>query len=262
MGDAFTAGAALVACEGFCGFPAAALSEADAPAAARPLRGCAAGGQDDLLRLASVHEGKELRFGLLADLPAAKTETAPGDAALIQEAKRFVEELNRKYGGGFYLFLRQRSFDGEEWSGFERKRGALTELAKLLCGQNSALEVTGDREALRGTRFIISLDADTRVFPGTLGQLIGAALHPLNTPRPGPDGLPVSGHAVIHPRIETELESAGATDFALIFAGSGGSDPYGGLSTELYMDAFGSGGFAGKGILDGAARKSCRKNAC
>ena len=221
------------------------------------LLGCVELKRLEELRLASVHEGKELRFGLLADLPAAKTETAPGDAALIQEAKRFVEELNRKYGGGFYLFLRQRSFDGEEWSGFERKRGALTELAKLLCGQNSALEVTGDREALRGTRFIISLDADTRVFPGTLGQLIGAALHPLNTPRPGPDGLPVSGHAVIHPRIETELESAGATDFALIFAGSGGSDPYGGLSTELYMDAFGSGGFAGKGILDAGMLLRC-----
>ena len=90
------------------------------------LLGCVELKRLEELRLASVHEGKELRFGLLADLPAAKTETALGDAALIQEVKRFVEELNRKYGGGFYLFLRQRSFDGEEWSGFERKRGALT----------------------------------------------------------------------------------------------------------------------------------------
>ena len=202
------------------------------------------------LRLACRHEGKALLFGLLADLPGAKAENMPGDAALIAEAEKAVKALNEKYGGGFYLFLRKRSFDGESYSGFERKRGALTELAKLLCGQESSLTVTGDSEALRGTRWIISLDADTRVFPGALSKLIGAALHPLNTPVPGPDGLPVSGHAVIHPRIETELQSAGATDFALIFAGPGGSDPYGGLSTELYMDAFGSGGFAGKGILN------------
>ena len=221
------------------------------------LLGCVDPGRLEELRLASIHEGRELRFGLLADLPESKTETAPGDEALILEAKRRVEALNEKYGGGFYLFLRPRSFDGERYSGHERKRGALTELAKLLCGQESALSVIGDRAALGGTRYIISLDADTRIFPGSLGELIGAALHPLNTPLPGPDGLPTAGHAVIHPRMETELSSAGATDFALIFAGPGGSDPYGGLSTELYMDAFGSGGFAGKGILDAGMLLRC-----
>ena len=221
------------------------------------LLGCVELKRLEELRLASRGEGKELLFGLLADLPAAKSKSVPGDAALIEEAETTVEALNQKYGGGFYLFLRERSFDGESYSGFERKRGALTELAKLLCGQDSALTVTGDTEELRGTRYIISLDADTRVFPGTLGQLIGAAMHPLNVPVPGPDGLPVSGHAVIHPRIETELESAGATDFSLIFAGPGGCDPYGGVSTELYMDAFGSGGFAGKGILDAEMLLRC-----
>ena len=221
------------------------------------LLGCVELERLEQLRLASRREGENLLFGLLADLPGAKTETAPQDAALIAQAEETIRALNEKYGGGFYLFLRKRSFDGEGYSGHERKRGALTELARLLCGGESALSVTGDREALRGTRYIISLDADTRVFPGALGRLIGAALHPLNRPVPGRDGLPVSGHAVIHPRIETELESAGATDFALIFAGPGGSDPYGGLSTELYMDAFGSGGFAGKGILDARMLLKC-----
>ena len=221
------------------------------------LLGCVELKRLEELRLACAHEGKELRFGLLADLPAAKTQTCPGDEALVREAKEYVEGLNQKYGGGFYLFLRPRSFDGEGYSGFERKRGALTELARLLCGAASTLEVTGDPEALKGTRYIVSLDADTRIFPGSIGQLIGAALHPLNRPQPGPNGLPVSGHAVIHPRIETELSSASSTDFALIFAGPGGSDPYGGVSSELYMDAFGSGGFAGKGILDAAMLLRC-----
>ena len=221
------------------------------------LLGCCDPGRLEELYLVSRREGRELRFGLLADLPGAKTETAPGDEALIADARRNVERLNRQYGGGFYLFLRGRTFDGEGYSGHERKRGALTELAKLLCGEENALTVTGDREALRGTRYIISLDADTRVFPGSLGELIGAALHPLNTPRLSPEGRLTGGHAIIHPRIETELESAGATDFALIFAGPGGSDPYGGLSTELYMDAFENGGFAGKGILDAELLLRC-----
>lgn len=221
------------------------------------LLGCVELKRLEELRLACRREGKELLFGLLADLPPSRRRAEARDEVLIREARDRVEALNRKYGGGFYLFLRRRSFDGEGYSGYERKRGALTELAKLLCGEASALEVTGDRAALKGARYILSLDADSRIFPGAAGQLIGAALHPLNRPQPGPDGLPRAGNAVIHPRIETELESAGATDFALIFAGPGGSDPYGGLSAELYMDGFGSGGFAGKGLLDATLLLKC-----
>lgn len=32
-------------------------------------------------------------------------------------------------------------------------------------GEDSELSVTGDEAALRGTRYIISLDADTRIYP-------------------------------------------------------------------------------------------------
>jgi len=221
------------------------------------LLGCCDPGRLEELRLVSRREGKNLSFGLLADLPAAKAQHTPEDEALLREAGEAVEALNSKYGGGFYLFTRERSFDGNGWCGHERKRGALLELAKLLCGEPTALHTVGDCEALRGTRYILSLDADTRVRPGALGELIGAALHPLNRPETGPDGVVRAGHGVIHPRIETELASASATDFALIFAGPGGSDPYGGLCSELYMDAFGSGGFAGKGLLDARLLLRC-----
>ena len=142
--------AGLVAGQGSGGLSAAALSDAAPPAAPRShggvpeegrsicvlsaLLGCVELGRLEELRLASVHEGSELCFGLLADLPAAKTRDRPGDEALIRR-RRAGGGLNRKYGGGFYLFLRPRTFDGDGYSGFERKRGALTELAKLLCGQ-------------------------------------------------------------------------------------------------------------------------------
>ena len=212
----------------------------------------------EALRLASRREGRNLSFGLLADLPAAPTAETEADAGLLSQAREAVEALNAKYGGGFYLFTRPRSFDGEGYSGHERKRGALVELARLLCGQESGLRVTGDVSALKGTRYIITLDADTRIYPGSLAKLIGAALHPLCRPViDGRTNTVVSGHAIIHPRIETELASANATDFSLIFAGSGGSDPYGSLCGELYMDAFDSGGFAGKGLIDAAALLRC-----
>ena len=214
------------------------------------LLGCCEPERLEELRLLSRREGNNLLFGLLADLPAAPEAEMPGDAALLERAQKTVEALNRRYGGGFYLFTRERRFDGESWCGRERKRGALLELARLLRGEDSSLRVVGDLAALADTRFLLSLDADTRVWPGTLGELIAAALHPLNVPCLDARGRIVSGYGILHPRIETELESATSTDFSLIFAGPGGCDPYGGLSGELYMDAFDCGGFAGKGLIE------------
>ena len=210
------------------------------------------------LRLACRSEGGNLQFGLLADLPASKSQSTKEDEQLLRQTRRAIRQLNRKYGGGFYLFTRQRSFDGEQYSGKERKRGALLELAKLLNGRPSALEVTGAPEDLSGTRYIVTLDSDTQVYPGSVGELVGAAIHPLNRAVVDPRRHVVKeGYGLIHPRMSTGLQSANATDFALIFAGAGGSDPYGALCGELYMDAFDNGGFAGKGIIDAAALLEC-----
>ena len=210
------------------------------------------------LRFACRREGKNLSFGLLADLPEADRARTEDDAAILSAACKAVEDLNRKHGGGFFLFTRERSFDGEGWTGQDRKRGAMLELAKLLCGRPSALHDTGDRAQLAGTRYILALDSDTRLYPGAVGELIGAMLHPLARPQIDPIKQVVTrGRAVLQPRMDTELASANATDFALIFAGAGGCDPYGGLCSELYMDAFGSSGFAGKGILDARALLQC-----
>ena len=202
-------------------------------------------------RMAARREGPELLFGLLADLPEAQAETAPGDESLLHAAKAGIEALNERYGGGFYLFTRPRSFDGRVWTGFERKRGALLALAALCAGEESALSVTGDPVPLRSVRFLLTLDSDSVLSPGSASELIGAMLHPMNRPRLDEEtGLVTAGHGVIQPRLITEPESARATDFALVFAGPGGSDPYGGLWGEGNQDAFGSCGFAGKGILD------------
>ena len=215
-------------------------------------------GRLEQLRLACRSEGRQLSFGLLADLPAAESEQTEADEEILRAARDAVTDLNRRCGGGFYLFTRPRRFDGERWTGYERKRGALLELARLLCGEPSALQVEGDTEALAGTPYILTLDSDTELYPGAAGELIGAMLHPLN--RPVLDekrGIVTRGHALIHPRIDTTLESAYATDFALVFATGRGSDPYGGLCGELYMDAFANGGFAGKGILDARCLLAC-----
>lgn len=167
--------------------------------------------------------GEQLLFGLLADLPEADMEHAPIDPAILRAAREEIEALNARYGGRFYLFTRKRvqTPDGK-WSAWERKRGALLRLAQLLCGE------------------------------------AGAMLHPLN--RPVVDarrGVVTHGYGLLHPRMATELQSARASDWARVFAGPGGSDPYGGVCGELYMDCFDRGGFSGKGILDVRALLAC-----
>lgn len=197
-------------------------------------------------------------FGLLADLKESEHSDMPEDKDILNAASSVINELNRKYGAKFYLFTRKRVYNGESYSGHERKRGAIMELVSMLLDKRSTLGVCGEKDALHGINYIITLDSDTKVYPGSVESLISAMLHPLN--RAVIDrkkGVVTKGHAIIQPRISTELMSANATDFSLIFAGAGGSDPYGGLCGELYMDMFSSGGFAGKGIIDVNALNTC-----
>lgn len=204
--------------------------------------------------------GEQLLFGLLVDLPEADMEHAPIDPAILHAARTEIEALNARYGGRFYLFTRERvqTPDGK-WSAWERKRGALLRLAQLLCGEADAMHcAAGDAAALRGTAYLLTLDADTRLTPGAARALVGAMLHPLN--RPVVDarrGVVTHGYGLLHPRMATELQSTRASDWARVFAGPGGSDPYGGVCGELYMDCFDRGGFSGKGILDVRALLAC-----
>ena len=204
--------------------------------------------------------GENLTFGLLADLPEADHAHAPVDPAILRAARTEIEALNARYGGRFYLFTRERTRtpDGN-WCAWERKRGALLRLAQLLCGEADAMHcAAGDAAALRGTAYLLTLDADTRLTPGAARALVGAMLHPLN--RPVVDarrGVVTHGYGLLHPRMATELQSARASDWARVFAGPGGSDPYGGVCGELYMDCFDRGGFSGKGILDVRALLAC-----
>ena len=202
----------------------------------------------------------QLTFGLLADLPEADMEHAPIDPAILRAARAEIEALNARWGSRFYLFTRKRvpTPDGK-WSAWERKRGALLELARLVLDRPGALHcAAGDAAGLSGTVYLLTLDADTRLTPGAARALVGAMLHPLNRAVVDAQrGVVTRGYGLLHPRMATELESANATDWARVFAGPGGADPYGGACGELYMDCFDRGGFPGKGIIDARALLDC-----
>ena len=213
-------------------------------------------------RLASRNCGENLILGILADLPDAENKSMPNDEKYINASKTAIDELNKKYGGGFFFFIRDRVYSkpDKRYMAWERKRGAITELANLLCGSASNLKcLSGNNLSLRGVRYILTLDEDTRLTPGTAKELIGAMLHPLNTPVIENNKV-IAGHAILHPRISVELSSCNKSNFARISAGHGGTDPYGSDSSELYMDVFDSGGFAGKGIIDIEAFSECMRS--
>ncbi len=205
-------------------------------------------------RLANRDAGENLLFGLLADLKEAGQRRVREDGPILDAARAAVEALNRQYGGGFYLFFRERERNEADgvWMGRERKRGAIEELVRLLSGEKSALRaLCGDGNALKGTGFILTLDADTRLTAGTARELVGTALHPLNVPViDEAQKRVVSGYGILEPRVAVELESAGKTDFSRLFAGVGGFDPYAGAVSDLYQDLFDEGTFMGKGLIN------------
>ncbi|MGB8435872.1 MAG: glycosyl transferase, partial [Burkholderiales bacterium] len=204
----------------------------------------------------------ELHFALLSDWTDAATETVDGDAALVDAAAAGIDRLNRRYGrapGGerFLLFHRRRMWnEGQRrWIGWERKRGKLHELNRLLRGATDTTFVAvGGRPPAPpdGVRYVITLDADTRVPRETVRRLVGKMAHPLNHPRfDAGTGRVVEGYGVLQPRVTPSLPiGREGSLYQRIFSSMSGIDPYAAAVSDVYQDLFGEGSYTGKGIYD------------
>lgn len=136
--------------------------------------------------------------------------------------------------------------------GWERKRGKLRQLNHfILTGEAGDLRFeAGDGNRFRGARYVITLDADTRLPPGTASRLVGTLAHPLNEPRFGPGGEVTSGYTVLQPRLETAPVAGERTIFQRLYQGERGIDLYTHAVSDVYQDLFGEGIYAGKGIYE------------
>ncbi|NLB81501.1 MAG: hypothetical protein GX800_07825, partial [Clostridiaceae bacterium] len=191
-------------------------------------------------------------FGLLGDFPDGPKEQTPQDQKITDAVMNVISELNKKYPNRFYLFQRKRMYqpNNKLYMGWERKRGAIVELCRLLRGdKNTSFINTYDMSALPKVKYLITLDADTRLPRDTVKELVGAMAHPLNKPQIS-NGRVISGYAIMQPRINISVESANTSFFSRVFAGQGGIDLYSGAVSDLYQDLFCEGSFTGKGILD------------
>ena len=204
----------------------------------------------------------ELYFALLSDWTDAETETAPGDAELLAAATVGIARLNQRHepgqaGARFLLLHRRRVWDEAEgrWMGWERKRGKLHELNRLLRGGTDTTFVASDGHAPEvpvGVRYVITLDADTRLPRGAAKRMVGKMAHPLNAPRFNAQlGRVIEGHGVLQPRITASLPTGrDGSVFQRVFSSAAGIDPYAFAVSDVYQDLLDEGSYSGKGIYD------------
>lgn len=214
----------------------------------------------EIHHLASL-EG-DVHFALLSDWADAPAETQEADAALLALASDGIARLNARYpaiagGDRFFLLHRRRQWCPSEgvWMGWERKRGKLQELNRLLRGSSDTSFITTDGRAPivpEKVRFVVTLDADTRLPRDTVRRLIGKLAHPLNQPRFDPaSGRVIEGHGLLQPRITPALAIGHEGSwFQRLFSTHSGIDPYAAAVSDVYQDLFGEGSYAGKGIYD------------
>ncbi|MEO8936738.1 MAG: glucoamylase family protein [Burkholderiaceae bacterium] len=204
----------------------------------------------------------EVYFALLTDWADADAELVDGDQALLASAIAAMDQLNLRHLAGeagprFLLLHRRRVFSSGEacWMSWERKRGKLQELNALLRGATTTTFMALDGIAPRvpdAVRYVITLDADTRLPRDAALRLIGKMAHPLNAPRF--DRVlqrVVDGYAILQPRVTPSLPTGrGGSFYQRVFAGPSGIDPYASASSDVYQDLVGEGSFTGKGIYD------------
>jgi cyclic beta-1,2-glucan synthetase len=200
--------------------------------------------------------GGELSFALLSDWPDSDVEESSADRALLKLARREVAALNRRYPREerprFFVLHRRRLYNSGEgcWMGWERKRGKLQELNALLRGDRDTTFILDHGPALpKDIRYVMTVDADTRMTRDTVRRLVGKMQHPLNQPVIGKGGRIVSGHGILQPRVTASLTTSDeASLFQRIFSVNRGMDPYVFAVSDVYQDLFNSGTFTGKGL--------------
>ena len=222
-----------------------------------------ADGIDNLIARLEVHylsnPAGEVHFALLSDWIDADVESSEGDADLLAVAASGVARLNERYpmagaADRFLLLHRRRVWNDSQgrWIGWERKRGKLHELNRLLRGSSETTFLARVQSLPAGVRYVVTLDSDTRLPRDAVLRLVGKMAHPLNRPRLDPaEGRIVEGYGVLQPRVTPSLPvGQEGSLFQRIFSGNSGIDPYAAAVSDVYQDLFGEGSYSGKGIYD------------
>jgi cyclic beta-1,2-glucan synthetase len=215
---------------------------------------------DELVRNLEVHylanPRGEISFALVSDWADSPVEETAADLEVLDYAKREIAELAGRYAYDgrtrFYLLHRRRLFNPAEgvWMGWERKRGKLHELNLLLRGDGDTTFLPGANMVPTDVKYVMTLDADTRLMRDAVTKLAGKLHHPINRPIVDPEtGVVTAGYGILQPRVTPSLTTGKeASTFQRIFSANRGIDPYVFTVSDVYQDLSGEGTFTGKGL--------------
>ena len=202
----------------------------------------------------------ECYFALLSDWHDAPEQHMADDTRLLDAARDAIAQLNAEHGktpsgyDRFYLLHRERRFNAGEgkWIGWERKRGKLHEFNRLIRREGETSFLPCDTPLPHAVRYVVTLDADTKLPRGAVYQMVGAMEHPLNRPRFDPATQRIcEGYGILQPRVTPSLPTRReSTIFQRLYSGPCGIDPYAAAVSDVYQDLFGEGSYTGKGIYD------------
>lgn len=208
--------------------------------------------KDKLENLYLSNTAGNIKVCCLADFKAADMPRRPEDKHILNALNNAVDDLNRKYGGGFIAAVRPRSYSEtqNEFIGKERKRGAVRELIRAIKGNEKVfLSIKGDTEHLSDTKYLIALDYDSVPVFDSVRELIAVAEHPVNKPVIK-NGRVVSGYGILAPKTQNSLSGASKTFFSSVMSHNPGISSYDEASCERYRELFGESIFCGKGLIN------------
>ncbi len=199
-----------------------------------------------------------IHFALITDWVDAPLRETQDDLDLLHYAQKSIDKLNSRYHRDelplFFLLHRRRLYNTSEkcWMGWERKRGKLHELNRLLRGDKNTSFYPPNPRLPMDCRFVMTLDCDTRLTPESVTQLVGKLNHPLNHPIFDPQsGKVVKGYSILQPRIIPSLTTEKKTSILQrVFSTNRGIDPYVFAVFDTYQDLLGEGTFIGKGLYN------------
>ncbi|WP_433849042.1 GH36-type glycosyl hydrolase domain-containing protein [Brucella pseudogrignonensis] len=227
---------------------------------------------DEQIRNLEVHyltnPRGEIYFALVSDWTDAKQEITPADMEIYEYAREEIAKLNEHYTGDdqprFFLLHRRRLYNEKQgcWMGWERKRGKLHELNLLLRGDQDTSYFPADARLPKDIKYVMTLDADTRLTPESVTHLVGKLSHPLNRPVfDEKTGRVVRGYGILQPRVTPSLTTGDEASFLQrVFSVNRGIDPYVFAVSDTYQDLLGEGTFTGKGLYDIDAFERALKN--
>ena len=150
-----------------------------------------------LLKLHASNPQPNISVCLLVDFQASHTPITGDDKAVAESLGEMIDRLNNENGSIFSCIIRKRVYSDtqEEFMGYERKRGAIMDLARFMkTGEQDFYRMFGNANALVGTDYIVCVDSDTEPYMDSVTELLSIALHPAN-----------GSYGIISPRMVTRL---------------------------------------------------------